>query len=96
MKNNVKDAYHEVKAGMEERKAEDAAAKREHETAQRTGSPEAAMRAQQHEARRDEKAGSILDSVKESLGKAGEAVKEAAVDAKDSVKHSVEHIREGR
>ena len=45
-KNNVKDAYHEVKTGMEERKAEDAAAKREHETARRTGSPEAAMRAQ--------------------------------------------------
>ena len=33
----MKDAYHEAKAGMNERKAEDAAAKREHEEAQRTG-----------------------------------------------------------
>ena len=35
----MKDAYHEAKAGMNERKAEDAAAKREHEEAQRTGDP---------------------------------------------------------
>ena len=39
VKNNMKDAYHEAKAGMNERKAEDAAAKREHEEAQRTGDP---------------------------------------------------------
>ena len=44
VKNNMKDAYHEAKAGMNERKAEDAAAKREHEEAQRTGDPAAAMR----------------------------------------------------
>lgn len=96
VKNNMKDAYHEAKAGMNERKAEDAAAKREHEEAQRTGDPAAAMRAQQHEQRKDEKGEGFLDSVKESLGKAGEAVKEAAVDAKDNVKQGVENMREGR
>ena len=54
------------------------------------------MRAQQHEQRKDEKGEGFLDSVKESLGKAGEAVKEAAVDAKDNVKQGVENMREGR
>ena len=87
VKNNMKDAYHEAKAGMNERKAEDAAAKREHEEAQRTGDPAAAMRAQQHEQRKDEKGEGFMESVKESIGKAGEAIKDAAVDAKDNVKH---------
>ena len=96
VKNNVKGAFHEAKAGMNERKAEDEAAKREHDIAQKTGDPAAAMRAQQHEQRKDEKGEGFLDSVKESLGKAGEAVKEAAVDAKDNVKQGVENIREGR
>lgn len=88
VKNNMKDAYHEAKAGMNERKAEDAAAKREHEEAQRTGDPAAAMRAQQHEQRKDEKGEGFMESVKESIGKAGEAIKDAAVDAKDNVKLS--------
>ena len=92
----MKDAYHEAKAGMNERKAEDAAAKREHEEAQRTGDPAAAMRAQQHEQRKDEKGEGFMESVKESIGKAGEAIKDAAVDAKDNVKQGVENIREGR
>ena len=96
VKNNMKDAYHEAKAGMNERKAEDAAAKREHEEAQRTGDPAAAMRAQQHEQRKDEKGEGFMESVKESIGKAGEAIKDAAVDAKDNVKQGVENIREGR
>lgn len=96
VKNNVKDAYHEAKAGMNERKAEDAAAKREHEVAQRTGDPKAAMRAQQHEQKKDEKGGDFMDSIKDSLGKAGEAIKEAAVDAKDNVKKGVENVREGK
>lgn len=96
VKNNVKDAYHQAKAGINERKAEDEAAKREHDIAQRTGDPKAAMRAQQHEARKDEKGGDFMDSIKESLGKAGEAIKEAAVDAKDNVKQGVENVREGR
>ena len=96
VKNNMKDAYHEAKAGMNERKAEDAAAKREHEEAQRTGDPAAAMRAQQHELRKDEKGEGFMESVKESIGKAGEAIKDAAVDAKDNVKQGVENIREGR
>ena len=39
VKNNMKDAYHEAKAGMNERKAEDAAAKREHEEARRARLP---------------------------------------------------------
>ena len=69
MKNNMKDAYHEAKAGMNERKAEDAAAKREHEEAQRTGDPAAAMRAQQHEQRKDEKGEGFMESVKESIGR---------------------------
>ena len=86
----------EAKAGMNERKAEDAAAKREHEEAQRTGDPAAAMRAQQHEQRKDEKGEGFMESVKESIGKAGEAIKDAAVDAKDNVKQGVENIREGR
>ena len=81
VKNNVKDAYHEAKAGMNERKAEDEAAKREHEVAQQTGDASATMRAQQHEKRRDEKPGDFMESVKDSLGKAGEAVKEAATEA---------------
>ena len=87
VKNNMKDAYHEAK---------DAAAKREHEEAQRTGDPAAAMRAQQHEQRKDEKGEGFMESVKESIGKAGEAIKDAAVDAKDNVKQGVENIREGR
>ena len=102
MKNGAKDMGHDVKnnmkakAGMNERKAEDAAAKREHEEAQRTGDPAAAMRAQQHEQRKDEKGEGFMESVKESIGKAGEAIKDAAVDAKDNVKQGVENIREGR
>ena len=96
VKNNMKDAYHEAKAGMNERKAEDAAAKREHEEAQRTGDPAAAMRAQQHEQRKDEKGEGFMESVKESIGKAGEAIKDAAVDAKDNVKQGVENLRDGR
>ncbi|WP_080800265.1 hypothetical protein [Arabiibacter massiliensis] len=96
VKNNLKDAFHQAKAGMNERKAEDEAAKREHEVAQRTGDPKAAMRAQQHEANRDEKSGGIMDGIKDSLGKAGEAIKEAAADAKDNVKQGVENVREGR
>ena len=96
VKNNVKDAYHEAKAGMSERKAETEAAKREHEEAQRTGDAQAAMRARQHEMRADEKGEGILGSVKESLGKAGEAIKEAAIDAKDNVKQGVANMREGR
>ncbi len=96
VKNNFKDAFHEAKAGMNERKAEDEAAKREHEVAQRTGDPQAAMRAQQHEARKDEKSEGFMESVKDSLGKAGDAIKEAAVDAKDNVKQGVENMREGR
>lgn len=96
VKNNMKDAFHQAKAGMNDRKAEDEAAKREHEIAQKTGDPEAAMRAQQHEARKDQKSGDFMDSIKESIGKAGEAVKEAAVDAKDNVKQGVENMREGR
>ena len=87
VKNNMKDAYHEAKAGMNERKAEEA---------QRTGDPAAAMRAQQHEQRKDEKGEGFMESVKESIGKAGEAIKDAAVDAKDNVKQGVENIREGR
>ena len=93
VKNNMKDAYHEAKAGMNERKAEDAAAKREHEEAQRTGDPAAAMRAQQHENRKDQKTEGFMESVKESLGKAGEAVKEAAIDAKDSAKDAIDNTR---
>ena len=85
VKNNMKDAYHEAKAGMNERKE-----------AQRTGDPAAAMRAQQHEQRKDEKGEGFMESVKESIGKAGEAIKDAAVDAKDNVKQGVENIREGR
>lgn len=96
VKDNVKDAFHQAKAGMNERKAEDEAAKREHEIAQKTGDPQAAMRAQQHEQRKDEKSGGFMDAVKDSLGKAGEAVKEAAIDAKDNVKQGVENVREGR
>lgn len=96
VKNNVKEAYHQAKAGMNERRAEQAAADREHEIAQRTGDPKAAMRAQQHEARKDEKGEGFLDSVKDSLGKAGEAIKDVAVDAKDNVKQGVDNIREGR
>ncbi len=93
VKNNMSDAVHQAKAGMNARKAEDDAAKREHEVAQRTGDPDAAMRAQQHEQRKDEKSGDFMDSIKESLGKAGEAVKEAAEDAKDNVKHGVENVK---
>ena len=96
VKNNVKDAFREAKAGMNERKAESEAAKREHDIAQQTGDPQAAMRAQQHEARMNEKGGDFMDSIKDSLGKAGEAIKEAAVDAKDNVKQGVENMREGR
>lgn len=94
VKNNMKDAYHEAKAGMNERKAEDAAAKREHEEAQRTGDPAAAMRAQQHEQRKDEKGEGFMESVKESIGKAGEAIKDAAVDAQGQRKAGCrEHSR---
>ena len=96
VKNNVKDAFHEAKAGVNERRAEDAAADREHQVAQQTGSTDAAMRAQQHEQRKDEKGEGFMESVKESIGKAGEAIKDAAVDAKDNVKQGVENIREGR
>ena len=35
-----------------------------------------------------------MESVKESLGKAGEALKEAAVDAKDNVKQGAENMKE--
>ena len=52
--------------------------------------------AQQHEQRKDEKGEGFMESVKESIGKAGEAIKDAAVDAKDNVKQGVENIREGR
>lgn len=96
VKNNVKDAFHEAKAGMADRRAEDDAAKREHQIAQETGDRNAAIRAVQHENRRDEHKEGIFDAVKESLGKAGEAVKEAAIDAKDNVKQGVENVREGR
>ena len=94
VKNNVKDAFHEAKAGVNERRAEDAAADREHQVAQQTGSTDGAIRAQQHENRKDQKSEGFMESVKESLGKAGEAIKEAAVDAKDNVKQGAENMKE--
>ena len=69
-------------------------ADREHQVAQQTGSTDAAMRAQQHENRKDQKSEGFMESVKESLGKAGEAIKEAAVDAKDNVKQGAENMKE--
>lgn len=94
VKNNVKDAFHEAKAGVNARRAEDAAADREHQVAQQTGSTDGAIRAQQHENRKDQKSEGFMESVKESLGKAGEAIKEAAVDAKDNVKQGAENMKE--
>ena len=89
VKNNVKDAFHEAKAGVNERRAEDAAADREHQVAQQTGSTDGAIRAQQHENRKDQKSEGFMESVK-----AGEAIKEAAVDAKDNVKQGAENMKE--
>ena len=62
--------------------------------AQQTGSTDAAMRAQQHENRKDQKSEGFMDSVKDSLGKAGEAIKEAASDAKDNIKQGAENMKE--
>ena len=39
------------------------------------------------------KAEELLEAVKKSLGKAGEAVEEAAVEAKHNVKEGVDHIK---
>ena len=52
------------------------------------------MRAQQHENRKDQKSEGFMDSVKDSLGKAGEAIKEAASDAKDNIKQGAENMKE--
>ena len=94
VKNNVKAAFHVAKADVNELRAEDAAADREHQVAQQTGSTDGAIRAQQHENRKDQKSEGFMESVKESLGKAGEAIKEAAVDAKDNVKQGAENMKE--
>ena len=85
---------HDAADHKAERRAEDAAADREHQVAQQTGSTDGAIRAQQHENRKDQKSEGFMESVKESLGKAGEAIKEAAVDAKDNVKQGAENMKE--
>ncbi len=89
----MSDAVHQAKAGMNARKAEDEAAKRS------TRSPSAPAILMQPcalsstSSARTRKSSDFMDSIKESLGKAGEAVKEAAEDAKDNVKQGVENVK---
>lgn len=93
VRSNVKEATHKTAAAVKKHQSETDAAKCEYEIAQKTKDPKAAMRAQQHEDLKSKNDKGILNSVKESLGKAGEAVKETASDVKDNAKQSIEDMK---
>ena len=93
MRNNVQDAFHDAKNGVQDVRTQNKVADAQYAAARQTGSTNMATRAARNEAAADRKRDGILDSVKESLGKAGEAVKEAAIDAKDSAKDAIDNAR---
>ena len=93
VRNNVKDAFHDAKNGAQETHTQNKVADAQYAAAKQTGDTNMAYQAAHNEAAADQKQGGILESVKESLGKAGEAVKEAAIDAKDSAKDAIDNTR---
>ena len=93
VRNNVQDAFHDAKNGVQDVRTQNKVADAQYAAARQTGSTNMATRAARNEAAADRKRDGILDSVKESLGKAGEAVKEAAIDAKDSAKDAIDTAR---
>lgn len=93
VRSNVKEATHKTTAAVQEHQAETNAAKCEHEIAQKTKDPKAAMRAQQYDHLKNKNDQGIFESIKESLGKAGEAVKETASDVKDNAKQGIKDTK---